>query len=172
MEEADHRDHRLLCARRVRPGHRRASKPSDELPPPHSITSSAGAAASYDARSKLSQSRMVSVSTESPGQAAWRSVLLGDWNPGPSASARSYSSARRPRRIGSAPRNRVPASTSRRNGPNPQAATIHKFSTVGTISELFRNGFKTSSHHPDQIGVAERALTPSPTAEKSSTIVP
>src|SRR5262247_824418 len=35
MEEADHRDHRLLCARRVRPGHRRASKPSDELPPPH-----------------------------------------------------------------------------------------------------------------------------------------
>src|SRR5262245_43511604 len=73
MEEADHRDHRLLCARRRRSGHPRASEPNDEL---------ARAAASYDAPSKLSQSRIASVSTESPGQTAWRSAFLGDWNPG------------------------------------------------------------------------------------------
>src|SRR5262249_15599516 len=41
-EEAEHRHHRLLRARRKRP-RRPTAEQSDELPPPHSITSSARA---------------------------------------------------------------------------------------------------------------------------------
>ncbi len=40
-KNANHRHRRLLRARRERPRHRRAAEPRDELPPSHSITSSA-----------------------------------------------------------------------------------------------------------------------------------
>jgi len=47
MEKHDHRHRRLLRTRGERPRRRRAAENGDELPPPHSITSSARALMSF-----------------------------------------------------------------------------------------------------------------------------